>query len=177
MGKHNGFGDDGKRLSPESSSTRLYEEDYVEIKNLCVGGRKESEVIRELVRRALYARRYRQATNDPAFKELLRTFDDQIGLRIHHLEERLTRRMDADFVTLFNLIADVFIGANFMGQELGKVGLSLAPEEVPDEEFYAGFNERLKAMDEKGREILRKRLAARNQALADKGKAEGPDIK
>src|ERR1700760_1992177 len=100
----NGFEDDNKRLASESSSTRLYEEDHVEIKSLCVGGRKESEVIRELVRRALYARRYRQATNDPAFRELLRAFDDQVGVRLHLLEERLNKRLDADLDLLLGLI-------------------------------------------------------------------------
>jgi Arc/MetJ-type ribon-helix-helix transcriptional regulator len=64
---------------------------------MCVNGKTKSDVIRELVRRGLYSRRYRQASTDPAFREILRTMDDMTGVRLHHLEQRLTRRMEADF--------------------------------------------------------------------------------
>jgi hypothetical protein len=65
---------------------------------------------------------------------LLRAFDDQVGLRILHLEERLTRRMVADLQMLIYLAGSNFVASNFLVDELSKVSLGLAPEEVTEEE-------------------------------------------
>ncbi len=83
-------------ISDETCTTRLYSYDLAEVKSMCMDGKTKSDVIRELVRRALYSRRYLQASTDPAFKEILKAFDDQLGIRLHHLEERLNGRMEAD---------------------------------------------------------------------------------
>lgn len=52
-------------ISDETSTTRLYTYDLTEVKAMCVDGKKKSDVIREIVRRALYSRRYRQASTAP----------------------------------------------------------------------------------------------------------------
>lgn len=175
-GNGNGFGgDDGKRLSPESSSTRLFEEDYLEVQNLCVGSRKESEVIRELVRRALYAKRYRQATNDPAFRELLRAFDDRIGLRINLLEKRLTKRMEIDFGTIMGLLGYVYVAENFAVGELKEQSLQLAPEDVTDEQFFAAWTERLEQMKQTAWAEVKKRFDERNKRLGEVKKPSEPE--
>ena len=167
MKRNNGNGsDDGNKLASDSSSTRLYEEDFVEVQGLCVGGRKESEVIRELVRRALYARRYRQATTDPAFREILRGFDDQVGVRLHLLEERLNKRLDADLDLLLGLIKHLCITSTFLVNELLPVSFSVTPEEVTEEEFRAGWDERFENRREGVDAEIRQRLAKRKQRLA-----------
>lgn len=48
-------------ISDETGTTRLFTDDLAEVKSLCVDGKTKSDVIRELVRRGRYARRYRQA--------------------------------------------------------------------------------------------------------------------
>jgi hypothetical protein len=55
-------GDD--EVSSETSTTTLYDYDLAEVKAMRVDGKTRSDVFRELVRRGLYARRYRQASND-----------------------------------------------------------------------------------------------------------------
>ena len=87
-------------IADETCTTRLYEYDLAEVKALCVGGKTKSDVIRELERRALYARRYRQASTDPAFREMLKTVNDMIGVRFHHLERRMASRLEADYLAL-----------------------------------------------------------------------------
>ena len=167
MTKRNGnSSDDGNRLASDSSSTRLYEEDFVEVQGLCVGGRKESEVIRELVRRALYAKRYRQATTDPAFREILRGFDDQVGVRLHLLEERINKRLDADLNLLLVLVEHLCIASAFMLSELRPVRFSVTPDEVTEEEFLAGWNERFENRRAAVAEEIRQRLARRKQQIA-----------
>ena len=180
----NRFGKEDKQLASDSSSTRLYEDDYVEVQALCAGGRKESEMIRELVRSALFSRRYKQAMKDPAFRELLRAFDDQIGVRIHLLEERLTQRLEADFLTQADMVGYIFVAVNFMIDQIRGVSLNMAPESVSEEEFLAGWTKRRDVIKEQSWAAVNKRMAARNQKLAgtrkgaesEDGSGEGENI-
>lgn len=177
MTKRNGNGssDDGNRLASDSSSTRLYEEDFVEVQGLCVGGRKESEVIRELVRLALYARRYRQATKDPAFREMLRGFDDQVGVRLHLLEERLNSRLEADFLALLNFVGQTFTAANFLVREMRSQSFMLTPEDTDEAEFNAEWEKRLTALKAECHAAVRRRLEKRDQQVRDSQKEAGAD--
>jgi hypothetical protein len=124
-------------ISETPCTTRLYAYDLAEVEALCVGGKKKSDVIRELVRRALYARRYRQASTDPAFREILRAFDDRMGVRLHHLEERLAGRMEADQVMTQTVLGYLYFAAFFGVEEMKNVRFLVTPEEVSEEEFLA----------------------------------------
>lgn len=105
-------------IADETCTTRLFEFDLGEVKALCVDGKTKSDVIRELVRRALYQRRYRQASTDPAFREILRAFDDQIGVRLHHMEERLRGHMEADHAMMQAVMGYLYF-ADFFNMENG----------------------------------------------------------
>ena len=152
-------------IADETSTTRLFAYDLAEVKAMCVGGKKKSDVIRELVRRALYSRRYRQASTDPAFKEILKAFDERMGVRIHHLEERLTHRMEMDFQTLLGLVGYLYVAENFMLGELKGVSLSLEPEQVTEEMFLEAWQARMETMKKSAWAEVRRRLGERNQQL------------
>lgn len=122
---------------------------------MCVDGKKKSDVIRELVRRALYSRRYRQASTDPAFKEILKAFDDRIGVRLHHLEGRLSRRAEADLDLMLSLVGYLYFAANFGVEELKQVRYLVTPEEVGDEEFMEAWRERFETTKQKVSAVLR----------------------
>jgi hypothetical protein len=124
--------------------------------------------MRDLVRRALYMRRYRQAVNDPAFRELLRTFDDMVGRRMHHLEQRLRGLMDADFDTLIRLIAYMNFVVSFDAEELKQLRLELAPDSVTDEEFTAAWQARFDSRKQRALSALNKTLATRQKQTADR---------
>lgn len=72
---------EGKALADRSSTTRLYAEDYDQIQSRCVNGRRESALIREAVHGWLVRERYKEVANDPALRELLRTFDKIVAHR------------------------------------------------------------------------------------------------
>jgi len=55
--KYSSPSSDGNGISDETSTTKLFADDLAEVKSLCVDGKTKSDVIRELVRRALYSRR------------------------------------------------------------------------------------------------------------------------
>jgi hypothetical protein len=140
---------------------------------LCVEGKTKSDIIRELVRRALYARRYRQASTDPAFREMLRTVDDLIGVRLHHLEERLAGRMGADFDVTQRVLGYLYFAALFGVEEMKQVRLLLTDESVGEEEFVAAWKERLRATREGAGATLRAELEKRRRKL--EGGAVGDD--
>lgn len=128
-----------------------------------VEGKKKSDVIRELVRRALYARRYRQASTNPAFKEILKAFDDRIGVRLHHLKGRLERRAEADLDLMLSLLGYLYFAANFSLEELKQVRYLVTPEEAGDEEFLQASGERFEATRQKVSAALRTRCEQRKR--------------
>jgi secreted Zn-dependent insulinase-like peptidase len=152
-------------ISDETSTTRLYSYDLAEVKAMCVDGKKKSDVIRELVRRALYSRRYRQASTDPAFKEILRSFDDRMGVRLHHLEERLNSRMEADQVMSETVLGYLYFSA-FLGVEQTKhIRFLLEPESVSEEEFLAAWDEQFRQVRETAYKNMRAQAEARRKRI------------
>jgi hypothetical protein len=117
------------------------------------------------VRRALYARRYRQASTDPAFREMLRTVDDLIGVRLHHLEGRLAERMDADFDITQRVLGYLYFAALFGAEEVKQVRFLLTDESVGEEEFVAAWRERFRATREGAAATLRTELEKRRRKL------------
>lgn len=87
------------------------------------------------MRRALYARRYRQASTDLAFREILRIGDDMVGVRLHHLGGRHTNRLEAGHGLLLSLVGYLYFAANFGVEEMKQVRFLMTPGEVSDEEF------------------------------------------
>jgi len=167
---------DADGISDETSTTRLYAYDLAEVKAMCVDGKTKSDVIRELVRRALYARRYRQASTDPAFKEIFKSFDDAISVRLHHLEERLTARMDADFDVLLSLVGYLYLTAYSGVEELKQVRLLVTPDEVAEDEFMEAWERRFVEARETVAETLRAQLRKRRVRLGREGApGEGSD--
>lgn len=160
-------------ISDETCTTRLYAYDLAEVKAMCVDGKKKSDVIRELVRRALYSRRYRQASTDPAFKEILRSFDDQMGVRLHHLEERLKGRMEADFDLSLSLLGYLYFTAFFNVEETKQVRLLVTPDSVSDVEFLAGWDERFAAVRREAEATLRAKLDKRREQIEGGGDSGG----
>ncbi len=152
-------------ISDETSTTRLYAYDLAEVKAMCADGKKKSDVIREFVRRALYARRYRQASTDPAFKEILKSFDDQVGVRLHHMEERLKGRMEADFSFSLSLLGYLYFTAFFNVEEMKQMRLLVAPESVGDDEFLAAWNERFAATRREAEATLRAKTEKRRERI------------
>lgn len=63
----------------------------------------ESALIRELVHSGLQRERYRQAANDPAIRELLRTFSEMLTDQLGPMEERITHQMavESDVAALY----------------------------------------------------------------------------
>jgi single-stranded DNA-specific DHH superfamily exonuclease len=160
-------------ISDETSTTRLYAYDLAEVKAMCVDGKKKSDIIRELVRRALYSRRYRQASTDPAFKEILKSFDDMMGVRLHHLEERLRDRMEADFSLSLSLMGYLYFTAFFNVEEMKQVRLLLTPDSVGDDEFLAAWNERFAATRREAEEALRAEMEKRRKRVAAAAGGQG----
>jgi hypothetical protein len=153
-------------ISDETSTTRLYSYDLAEVKAMCVDGKKKSDVIRELVRRALYSRRYRQASTDPAFKEILKSFDDQMGVRLHHLEERLNSRMEADHRMAETVLDYIYFAAFFGVEEMKQVRFLVTPESVSDEEFLARWQERFQTVRDAAAKNMRAQAEARRKRIA-----------
>ena len=167
-------------ISDETSTTRLYSYDLAEVKAMCDGGKKKSDVIRELVRKALYARRYRQASTDPAFKEILKAFDDQVGVRLHHLEQRLAGRMEADFGQSLSLLGYLYFTAFFNVEEMKQVRLLVTPDSVTDEEFLAAWDERFAAIRREAEATLRAKMDKRRKQVeggddGGEGRGRGSD--
>jgi hypothetical protein len=153
-------------ISDETSTTRLYAYDLAEVKAMCVDGKKKSDVIRELARRALYSRRYRQASTDPAFKEILRAFDDQLGVRLHHLEERLNGRMEADQIMSETVLGYLYFSAFFGVEQMKHIRFLLEPESVSDEEFLAAWDEQFRQVREAASKNMRAQAEARRKRIA-----------
>lgn len=163
-------------ISDRTCTTRLFEYDIAEVEAMCGGGKKKSDVIRELVRKALYARRYRQASTDPAFKEIIKSFDDRVGVRVHHLEERLTNRMEADFALSLSVLGYLYFDAFFGVEEMKQVHLRVSPEQTTDGEFLAEWEERFAAVWGRADATLRAAAERRRKRLGPGGEAEeGPD--
>lgn len=152
-------------ISAETCTTRLFVEDLSEVKALCVDGKTKSDVIRELVRRALYSRRYRQATKDPAFRELLKAFDDQMSVRLHLLEERLTGRMEADHSLSLALTGYIYFAVYFGMHELRTVQLQVTPESVSEEEYMKAWDERFEATRKQVSESFKPLLERRRKQI------------
>jgi hypothetical protein len=152
-------------ISDETSTTRLYSYDLAEVKAMCVDGKKKSDVIRELVRRALYSRRYRQASTDPAFKEILKSFDDMIGVRLHHMEERLKGRMEADFSFSLSLLGYLYFTAFFNVEEVKQVRLLVTPDSVSDVDFLAAWDKRFAAIRREAEATLRAKVDKRRKQV------------
>jgi hypothetical protein len=164
-------------ISDETSTTRLHAYDLVEVKAMCVDGKTKSDVIRGLVRKALYARRYRQASTDPAFKEILKSFDNAISVRLHHLEERLAGRMEADFGLSLSLLGYLYFTSFFNVEEMKQVRLLVTPEDVSDEEFHAAWKERFAATRAEAQAAVRAEMEKRSKQLGggDEGRGGGAD--
>lgn len=169
----------GDEISDETSTTRLHSFDLIEVKAMCVDGKTKSDVIRELVRQALYARRYRQASTDPAFKEILKSFDDRVGLRLHHLERRLAGRMEADQVMAQTVLGYLYFAAFLGVEEMKQIRFLVTPEEVSEEEFLAAWQERFQAVRERAYGNMREKAEARRRRIEAGGDAgdggSGPD--
>jgi hypothetical protein len=155
----------GDEISDETSTTRLYSYDLAEVKAMCVDGKRKSDVIRELVRRALYSRRYRQASTDPAFKEILKSFDDRMDVRLHHLEERLNGRMEADQVMSETVLDYLYFSAFFGVEQMKRMRLLLEPESVSDEEFLAAWDEQFRQVREAASKNMRAQAGARRKRI------------
>jgi secreted Zn-dependent insulinase-like peptidase len=140
---------------------------------MCVDGKKKSDVIRDLVRRALYSRRYRQASTDPAFKEILKAFDDRMGIRLHHLEGRLNGRMEADHLMAQSVLGYLYFAA-FLGVEQTKrIRFLLEPESVSEEEFLAAWEELFRQVRQTAAGNLRAKAEERRKRI--EAAAAGPD--
>lgn len=156
-------------IADETSTTRLYAYDLQEVKAMCVDGKKKSDVIRELVRRALYSRRYRQASTDPAFKEILKAFDDRMGVRLHHLEERLNNRMEADHLMAEAVLGYLYFAAVFGVEEMKQTRLLVTPEAVSEEEFLEAWQKRFQAVRERAQGNMRAQAEARRKRIEGGG--------
>lgn len=140
---------------------------------MCVGGKTKSDVIRELVRRALYARRYRQASTDPAFRELLAAFDDLVGVRFHHLEARPAARMEADSLALRGPPGYAYFATWFGNEELKHIWFTLTDEDVTEEQSLAPWNERFKLVKETAEKNMRANAEKRPQRIAQAAGGDG----
>jgi hypothetical protein len=141
---------------------------------MCVGGKTKSDVIRELVRRALYSRCYRQASTDPAFREILKSFDDQLGVRLHHLERRLVDRMEADSALSLSVLGYLYFAAFFNVEEIKRVHLLVTPESVGDDEFLAGWKERFEAVRGQADVTMRAAAEKRKKRIEGGSPGQGP---
>lgn len=152
-------------ISDETCTTRLHAYDLAEVKSMCVDGKKKSDVIHELVRKALYARRYRQASTDPAFREILKSFDDQVGVRLHHLEERLAARMEADHLMNEAVLGYLYFASLFGLEEIKQMRFMLTDESVSEEEFLARWQERFRAVRERAAGNMRAQAEERRKRI------------
>lgn len=160
-------------IADETSTTRLYAYDLAEVKAMCVDGKKKSDVIRELVRRALYSRRYRQASTDPAFKEILKAFDDRMGVRLHHLEERLNSRMEADHHMAQTVLGYLYFSAFFGVEQMKHMRFLLEPDSVSEEEFLAAWDEQMRQVRETAAKNMRAQAEARRKRIEAGGGGRG----
>ena len=156
-------------ISDETCTTRLFSYDLAEVKAMCVGGKTKSDVIRDLVRRALYSRRYRQASTDPAFKEILKSFDDQLGVRLHHLEERLTTRLEADHLLTQTVLGYLYFAALFGVEGMKQLRFMLTDESVGEQEFLDAWDERFRALRERAAQNMRAQAEQRKKQIGGGG--------
>lgn len=161
-------------ISKTPCTTRLHVYDLTEVDAMCVDGKTRSDVLRELVRRALYARRYRQASTDPAFKEILKAFDDRMGVRLHHLEERLANRMEADHLMADALFGYLYFAALFGMEEMRQIRFQMTDESVSEEEFVEAWRKRYQAVRERAHANMRAHAEERRQRL-EAGAGAGAD--
>lgn len=122
----------------ESSSTKLYKEDWLEVQSYCVGGQSESQVIRELVRKGLQREHYRRAASDPAIRELLRTFDEMVSHRLSEVEARIRGQAQAESSAACKFLIEMMPAIMFTGNVLGALPSDLAPDDLREKalDFY-----------------------------------------
>jgi hypothetical protein len=100
-----------------------------------------------------------------------------MGVRVHHLEERLSRRMEADFDLMLSLVGYLYLAADFGVEELKQVRLLVTPESVSEEEFLEAWAGRFEATRESVAEAIRGRSEKRRKRLgSDDNGQEGGGI-
>lgn len=73
--------------------TRLWKDDEREVTQLITDDKSQSTVVRDLVSEALHAKRLKQAGRNPAIRELLKTFDEMISVRVQQATQPLAQRV------------------------------------------------------------------------------------
>ncbi|HEX8561295.1 MAG TPA: hypothetical protein VF668_24600 [Pyrinomonadaceae bacterium] len=100
-----------------------------------------------------------------------------MGVRVHHLEERLSRRMEADFDLMRSFVSYLYLAADFGVEELKQVRLLVTPESVSEKEFLEAWAGRFEATRESVAAAIRGRCEKRRKRLgaADDGQDGGRD--
>ena len=121
---------ENEAFASQSSSTKLYQEDYAEVQALCAGGESESAVIRELVREGLRRKHYRRAASDPAIRELLRTFNEMINHNLSETEARVRAHVQAESATACNLLIRMLPEVIFSADAFRQFPADTAPDDL-----------------------------------------------
>lgn len=104
----------------------------------------------------------------------MNAFDDRMGVRLHHLKERLAARMDVDFDVMLSLVGYLYLAAYSGVDELRQVRLLVTPEAVAEDEFMEAWERRFAGAKETVAATLRGQLRKRMQRLGqDDGEEEG----
>jgi hypothetical protein len=116
------------------------------------GELKESTVIAELVDYAVKVRGLEAAAENPAVRELLRTIDDLMSLRVGESEDRMLQHLRVELFSVRRLLATVLM-TNHCSMKLLEVYLSSRkPDQIRSlESFYAGPPLGLDSLDPEGR--------------------------
>jgi hypothetical protein len=129
--------DDG--LADQSSTTKLYREDFKEVQQLCAGGQTHSEVLRNLIHKGLQRDRYKRAASDPAMRELLRTYDELLTHRLAETEARVRPHLSAEAGVIFEVLRRLLRPTLFTADALGTfITDVMGKNESPhDGDYYA----------------------------------------
>ncbi|PYS75969.1 MAG: hypothetical protein DMF66_17315 [Acidobacteria bacterium] len=95
-----------------------------------INGRTESAELRDLVHSGLQRERYRQATSDPAIRELLRTFQEMLDHSLSQAEERLAARLRIESSIAANYLARIYPLALFAAEALRQLPADTAPDDL-----------------------------------------------
>lgn len=126
---------EGKTTTGPTRFTRLSKDSDGEVMSLVTEDYSQANVIRDLVDEALHVRHLNKAGRHPAVRELLRTFDEIINVRVHQATLPLSQR--AARIEAQQNQANRFLAAIFLTMTEKFEFVPDAPDEAMDRALYA----------------------------------------
>jgi hypothetical protein len=89
-----------------------------------------------------------------------------MGVRLHHLEERLNSRMEADHRMAETVLDYLYFSAFFGVEQMKHIRFLLEPDSVSKEEFLAAWDGQFRQVREAALKNMRAQAEARRKRIA-----------